>query len=50
MIADMSNSKKLNPLITELFIGGIKLNISIFFKSYFKLPLTQSYNHNKHRE
>ena len=43
MIADMSNSKKLNPLVTELFIGGIKLNISIVFKSYFKLSLTQSY-------
>ena len=43
MIADMSNSKKLNPLVTELFIRGIKLNISVVFKSYFKLSLTQSY-------
>ena len=40
MIADMINNKKLNPIVTELFIGGRKLNISIFFitKSYFKQP------------
>ena len=38
MIADMINSKKLNPLVTELFIRGRKLNISIVFviESYFK--------------
>ena len=38
MIADMINSKKLNPLVTELFIRGRKLNISIvfFMQSYFK--------------
>ena len=29
MIADMINNKKLNPIITELFIRGRKLNISI---------------------
>ena len=36
----MINNKKLNPIITELFIRGRKLNISIFFitKFYFKLP------------
>ena len=40
MIADMINNKKLNPVVTELFIRGIKLNISIVFftQSYFKLP------------
>ena len=40
MIADMINNKKLNPLVTELFIRGKKLNISIAFitESYFKLP------------
>ena len=37
MIADMLSNKKLNPMVTELFIRGRKLNISIVFitKSYF---------------
>ena len=36
----MTNNKKLNPIVTELFIGGRKLNISIVFitQSYFKVP------------
>ena len=40
MIADMINNKKLNSIVTELFIRGRKLNISIFFisQSYFKVP------------
>ena len=40
MIADMINNKKLSPVVTELFIRGIKLNISIVFitQSYFKVP------------
>ena len=40
MIADMINNKKLNPVVTELFIRGRKLNISILFitQSYFKVP------------
>ena len=40
MIADMINNKKLNPVVTELFIRGRKLNISIVFitKSYFIVP------------
>ena len=41
MIADMiHNNKKLNPVVTELFIRGRTLNISIVFitQSYFKLP------------
>ena len=40
MIADMINNKKLNPLLTELFIRCINLNISIVFimQSYFKVP------------
>ena len=39
MIADMINNKKLNPIVTELFIRGRKLNISIVFitQSYFKV-------------
>ena len=40
MIADMINNEKLNPVVTELFIRGRKLNISIVFitQSYFKVP------------
>ena len=40
MIADMINNKKLTPVVTELFIRGRKLNISIVFitQSYFKVP------------
>ena len=40
MIGDMIDNKKLNPIVTELFIRGRKLNISIVFitQSYFKVP------------
>ena len=40
MIADMIDNKKLNSVVTELFIRGRKLNISIIFitQSYFKVP------------
>ena len=40
MIADMINNKKLNPVVTELFIRGRKINIFIVFitQSYFKVP------------
>ena len=37
MVADMLSNKKLTPIVTELFIRGRKLNISLVFitKSYF---------------
>ena len=40
MIADMISNNKLNPVVTELFIRGRNLNISIVFimQSYFKVP------------
>ena len=40
MIADMINNKKLKSIVTELFIRGGKLNISLVFitQSYFKVP------------
>ena len=40
MIADMINNKRLNPIVTELFIRGRKLTISIVFitQSCFKVP------------
>ena len=39
-IADMIHNKKLNWIVTELFIRGRKLNISVVFisQSYFKVP------------
>ena len=40
IIADMIYNKKLNSTVTELFIRGRKLNISLAFikQSYFKEP------------
>ena len=40
MISDMIHNKKLNSIVTELFISGRKLNISLVFitQSYFKVP------------
>ena len=40
-ITDMINNKKLNPIVTELFTRGRKLNISIVFiitQSYLRVP------------
>ena len=40
MIADMLSIKKLNPIVTELFVRCRKLNICLVFitKSYFAVP------------
>ena len=40
IIADMIPNKKLNSIVTKLFIRGRKLNISLFFitQSFFKVP------------
>ena len=40
MITDMIHNKKLNSVVTELFIRGRKLNIYLVFiiQSYFKVP------------
>ena len=40
MDADMINHEKLDSIVTELFIRGRKLNISLIFitQSYFKVP------------
>ena len=35
MIADMLSNKKLNPIVTELFIRGRKLNIFFFYTILF---------------
>ena len=39
MIADMFSNKKHNPIVTELFIRGRKLNISlvVITQSYFSI-------------
>ena len=36
----MFSNKKLNPIVTEIFIRGRKLNISLIFitQSYFAVP------------
>ena len=40
MIADIIKNKELNSIVTELFIRGRKLNLSLVFitQSYFKVP------------
>ena len=40
MIADMIKNKNLNSIVTELFIRGRKLNISLVFitQPYFTVP------------
>ena len=46
----MLSNKKLNPIVTELFIRGRKLNISFVFilQSYFAVPknIRQNSTHN----
>ena len=46
LIADMLSNKKLNLIVTELFIRGRKLNISLVFimQSYFAVPKTVRLN------
>ena len=40
MITALLSNKKLHPIVTELFIRGINLNISLVFitQSYFAVP------------
>ena len=37
---DMFSNKQLNPIVTKLFTGGRKLNLSLVFitQSYFAVP------------
>ena len=46
MIADIECNKKLSPTVTELFLRGRKLNISLVFisQSYFKVPKIRRLN------
>ena len=45
IISDMLSNKKLNPIVTELFIRGRKLNIYLAFitQSYFAVILYSNY-------
>ena len=42
MIADMESNKQVSPIVTELFLGGRRLNISLAFisQSYFRVLKT----------
>ena len=42
MIANVESNKKLSPIVTEFFLRGRKVNISLVFISqcYFKVPKT----------
>ena len=46
MIAYMLSNKKLNPIVTQLFIRGRKQNIYLVFitQSYFAVPKTTRLN------
>ena len=46
MMADMESNEKLSPIVTELFLRGRKLNISLVFisQSYFKVLKTMIIN------
>ena len=50
MIPDMLSNKKLNPIVTELFIRVRKVNISLVFitHSYFALPKNIRLNSTHH--
>ena len=43
VIADMEANKRLSSIVTELFLSGRKLNISLVFisQAYFKVPKTK---------
>ena len=50
IIADLETNKKLSPTVTELFLRGRKLNISLVFisQSCFRVPITIRLNLTHH--
>ena len=52
MIADMLSNKKLNPIVTELFIRSRKLNMYPVFitQSYFAVPKFYTIFYYEHSE
>ena len=43
MITDMLSNKKCNPLVTELFVRGRKLNICLVFITLFYFTVPKKY-------
>ena len=50
MIADMLSNKKLNPIVTELFIRGRKPNISLVFITQKEEKILEKFLSSIHRE
>ena len=48
MIADMESNKKLSPIVTELFLRGRKLNVSLVFLSQFYLEVPKTIRFMEH--
>ena len=48
MIADMESNKKLSPIVTELFLRGRKLNVSLVFLSQFYLEVRKTIRFMEH--
>ena len=46
LISDMLCNKKLNPVVTELYIGGRKFNISLVFITQFYFAVKQNFRLN----
>ena len=46
MIADMVKNKKLNSIVTDLFIRGRKLNIFLFFMTQLYFKVTNNFRLN----
>ena len=42
MIANMLSNKKINPIVTDLFIRGRKLNISLVFVKQFHFAIPEN--------
>ena len=45
MIAHMLSNKKLNPIVTKLFIRGWKLNISLVFITQYYIAVPKNTKH-----
>ena len=43
MVADMLSDKRLNPIVTELFIKGRKLKIPLVFITHSYFPVQKKY-------
>ena len=48
MIADMESNEKLSPIVSELFLRGRKLNVSLVFLSQFYLEVPKTIRFMEH--